>query len=102
MKLFLLLAILAISQCGNCKIFTRCELAKTLSLTFPRDKLADWNCLVKHESAYNSKAKGPQNKNKSFDWGIFQINDKYWCTVGTPGGDCHVDCLSEFFWEFLS
>lgn len=96
MKVFIfLIVILSISHCALGKIFTKCELAKKLSATFARDKLADWNCLVKHESSYNSRTRGPKNSNGSYDYGIFQINDKYWCKVGKPGGDCNIDCNSE-------
>jgi C-type lysozyme/alpha-lactalbumin family len=92
--LFLLVAVFALSNSVYGKIFTKCELAKKLSKTFPRDKLPDWNCLVKHESSYNSGKRGPKNKNGSYDYGIFQINDKYWCKVGSAGGDCNIDCNS--------
>lgn len=96
MKLFFILAaVLALTNFAQGKIFTRCELAKKLSATFARDKLADWNCLVKHESSYNSGVRGRQNKNGSYDYGIFQINDKYWCKVGQAGGDCNIDCNSK-------
>lgn len=87
----------AVCQSVYGKVYTKCELAKILSETFARDKLADWNCLVKHESSYNSSVRGPKNSNGSYDYGIFQINDKYWCKVGKPGGDCNIDCNSEFW-----
>lgn len=77
------------------KVFTRCELAKKLDAMLAREKLADWNCLVKLESSYNSRTKGPKNRNGSYDYGIFQINDKYWCKVGRKGGDCNIDCNGE-------
>lgn len=99
MKILIILLI-AISQCVNGKIFTRCELAKKLSGTFARSTLADWNCLVKHESGYNSRAKGARNRNGSYDYGIFQINDKYWCKVGSAGGDCNIDCNSKILKKF--
>lgn len=96
MKLAIFLfVVLSIFHFGYGKIFTKCELAKALSETFPQDKLADWNCLVKHESSYNSMTRSPKNRNGSYDYGIFQINDKYWCKVGTPGGDCNIDCNSK-------
>lgn len=53
-------------------------------------------CLVQHESGFRSDRKGRQNRNKSYDWGIFQINDKYWCKVGRAGGDCNIDCNSKY------
>lgn len=53
-------------------------------------------CLVKHESGFRSHIKGRINRNKSYDWGLFQINDKYWCKVGKAGGDCNIDCNSKY------
>lgn len=93
--LFLIAVVLSLSNAVYGKIFTKCELAKKLSDTFARDKLADWNCLVKHESSYNSGRRSPKNRNGSYDYGIFQINDKYWCKVGEAGGDCNIDCNSK-------
>lgn len=95
--LILFLVTFAVTQNVDSKIFSKCDLAKKLSGTFARNKLADWNCLVKHESSYNSGAKGTKNSNGSYDWGIFQINDKYWCKVGSAGGDCNIDCNSKFY-----
>jgi lysozyme C len=97
MKLLALIAaVLAFANLSQGKTFGKCELAKKLSATFARNKLADWNCLVKHESSYNSGVRGRQNKNGSYDYGIFQINDKYWCKVGQAGGDCNIDCNSKW------
>ena len=96
MKLLILsILIFATSNQINAKIYTKCELARKLDGTFSRNKLPDWMCLVKHESSYNSRTKGPRNKNGSYDYGIFQINDKYWCKVGSAGGDCNIDCGSK-------
>ena len=98
MKTSILIALTAVTifqQVADCKIFSKCELVKTFTKTLPRENLADWNCLVKYESSYNSGIKGKQNKNGSFDYGIFQINDKYWCKVGQAGGDCNIDCNSK-------
>lgn len=97
MKLLIISAVLLMAafEATEAKIFSRCELAKKLSGTFPRGQLADWNCLVKYESSYNSRLRGPKNRNGSYDYGIFQINDKYWCKVGRKGGDCNIDCNGE-------
>ena len=81
---------------ASAKVYSKCELAKKLDAAgIPRSKLPDWVCLVKFESSYNSKAKGKMNTNGSFDWGIFQINDKYWCSVGKNGKDCNANCNSK-------
>ena len=81
---------------GYGKIFTKCGLYSELKrLGMPLADLPNWICLVKAESAFNSGRKGPKNKNGSFDWGLFQINDKYWCRDGSVGGDCNMDCNSK-------
>lgn len=100
--LFWLIASVTLFNCAYGKIFTKCEFVKKISATFPNDKLADWSCLVSNESSYNSRTKGSRNRNGSYDYGIFQINDKYWCKVGSAGGDCNIDCNSEFFFNDLT
>lgn len=87
-----LLLVVVAFEASEAKIFSRCELARILSGAFPRGQLADWNCLVQSESSYNSRARGGPNGNGSYDYGIFQINDGYWCKVGRRGGDCNMDC----------
>ncbi|KAJ4427705.1 hypothetical protein ANN_25357 [Periplaneta americana] len=49
-------------------------------------------CLAKSESSLRSHIVGGPNRNKSFDYGIFQINNKYWCGEGKKGGDCNLNC----------
>ena len=39
-------------------------------------------CLVDHESDYQYDAVNDANSNGSKDYGIYQINDKYWCDRG--------------------
>lgn len=104
-----------ISISTNAKTFTKCELAKKLdSSGISRSSLPDCKikkkkkfsflliniligiCHVQHESSFQTHRKGRQNRNKSYDWGIFQINDKYWCKVGKAGGDCNIDCNSKY------
>lgn len=93
---FLVLA-LAAFHCSDGKIFSKCELVRKLATSFPRTKLADWNCLVKSESSYDSRVIGRMNADGSLDYGLFQISGKYWCKVGYPGGDCNIDCNSNTF-----
>lgn len=77
------------------QIFERCELAKTLRFKFntPLDQLPTWMCIAFHESGYNTKA----YNSKTHDYGIFQINEKYWCNVN-PGDHkpCGVKCKDLF------
>ncbi|KAL0831525.1 hypothetical protein ABMA28_002319 [Loxostege sticticalis] len=74
--------------------FTRCGLVRELRRQgFPEDKMRDWVCLIEHESGRRTNIVGPRNKNGSFDYGLFQINDGLWCNNSTtPGKGCHVTC----------
>lgn len=79
----------------QCKTYTKCELARELRrLGFPRHELRDWVCLAFAESSFRANVIGPMNSDQSHDFGIFQINDRYWCTYGYPGKGCKMDCRS--------
>ncbi|XP_062410857.1 uncharacterized protein LOC134101272 [Sardina pilchardus] len=57
--------------------------------------LANWMCLIEHESQYDSEAKNPYNSDGSTDYGIFQINNRFWCKDPNFRGDgngCGVSC----------
>ncbi|XP_077696339.1 LOW QUALITY PROTEIN: lysozyme C-like [Eretmochelys imbricata] len=80
-------------------VIPRCQLVRILRQYglegFGRRSGADWVCLARHKSCYNTKAI-KCNKNGSSDDGIFQINSKY-CgydgrTLGASNGGCHVPC----------
>ncbi|XP_015261721.1 PREDICTED: lysozyme C, milk isozyme-like [Gekko japonicus] len=92
--LFLLIA------ANEAKTMEKCELAKTLKSHgmdgFHGYKLGDWVCMAYHESRYNTNAVGPPNTDGSRDYGIFQINGKYWCADGTyPSKNvCNKSCSS--------
>ncbi|XP_032515409.2 lysozyme-like [Danaus plexippus] len=90
--IFLFFALTAL-QCEG-KTFTRCELVAQLrSHGFPENKMRDWVCLVENESGRNTSKIGKVNKNGSRDYGLFQINDKYWCSnTSSKGKDCNVTC----------
>ncbi|XP_073972136.1 lysozyme-like [Rhodnius prolixus] len=91
MKIALIFSLLV--GLSQAKIFTRCDLAKELVRKgIPHANLEHWVCLVEAESSRNTSVKGGPNKNKSFDHGLFQINDRYWCKSGRQGGDCNVKC----------
>ncbi|CAM5174238.1 unnamed protein product, partial [Eretmochelys imbricata] len=61
-------------------VIPRCQLVRILRQYglegFGRRSGADWVCLARHKSCYNTKAINC-NKNGSSDDGIFQINSKY-------------------------
>ncbi|XP_055850699.1 inactive lysozyme 1A [Episyrphus balteatus] len=77
------------------KVFTKCELARELfKQGIPKSELPDWVCMASGESSFNTKATN-RNKNKTGDWGIFQINDRYWCkpSENRPSHNiCGVSC----------
>ncbi|CAK1540730.1 unnamed protein product [Leptosia nina] len=93
LALVLLLAAVAIFD-TEAKTFTRCDLVRELrNQGFPEDDLRNWVCLVESESSRSTSAVSKKNKNGSRDYGLFQINDKYWCsTKKNPGKDCNVLC----------
>lgn len=52
---------------------------------------------MESESGRNTAALGGPNSDGSYDYGLFQINSRYWCKVGSPGGDCNIDCNCMMF-----
>ncbi|CAH0406842.1 unnamed protein product [Chilo suppressalis] len=91
---FALFLLGALCCCSNAVRLDRCGITRALRAQgFPEDKMSDWVCLVENESGGNTGRKSRQNKNGSYDYGLFQINDKYWCSASsTPGKDCNVTC----------
>ncbi|XP_004604024.2 lysozyme C, milk isozyme-like [Sorex araneus] len=67
----------------DAKIFSECELAKKLKAhgmdNFHGYSLANWVCMAKHESDLNTKALNDKNSDGTIDYGIFQVNNKWWC-----------------------
>lgn len=37
-------------------------------------------CMAKHESNYNIKAKNSKNCDGTNDYGLFYVNNKWWCS----------------------
>lgn len=88
-----ILLFLALTNFASAKEYSKCELARKLDAAgIARSQLPDWLCLVKFESNYDSRAKGKVNTDGTHDWGIFQINDGYWCSVGYNGKGCNANC----------
>lgn len=84
-----LLLIVAAATAG--KRFTRCSLAKELARHgIPRGQMANWVCLVNSESGMSTKATN-RNRDGTVDYGLFQINSRYWCSPG-PHNECRVRC----------
>ncbi|XP_037813930.1 lysozyme P-like [Lucilia sericata] len=84
MKNIYLAVILALAWAANsclAKKYTRCSFIREMSsLGVPKDDLARWACIARHESSFDTTVIKAQNSPKdSQDYGVFQINDKYWC-----------------------
>ncbi|XP_039592703.1 lysozyme C, kidney isozyme-like [Polypterus senegalus] len=80
------------------KTFQRCELAKLLKASgmdgYRRVSLPNWVCMASFESRYDTMARN-YNRDGSTDYGIFQINSRWWCEDGeTPGSKnaCKISC----------
>uniref|UniRef100_A0A8C6TQG2 lysozyme n=1 Tax=Neogobius melanostomus TaxID=47308 RepID=A0A8C6TQG2_9GOBI len=91
---FLLLCAVAVQG----KVFERCEWARLLKRSgmdnYYGVSLKDWVCLTEHESNYNTKAINNINTDGSTDYGIFQINSRYWCRDGgvNSANGCGISC----------
>ncbi|XP_063066628.1 lysozyme C, spleen isozyme-like [Engraulis encrasicolus] len=94
------LVLLGLVTVASAKVFERCELARTLKAAgmdgFHGTKLADWVCLAKWESDYNTKkVKNLKDRNNSSLYGLFQLNSKLWCDDGQTHESknaCRVKC----------
>ncbi|CAG4985641.1 unnamed protein product [Parnassius apollo] len=91
--LIVLFALGVLLQC-QAKQLSRCELVRELRKHgFPENKMRDWVCLVENESSRRTDIVSRPNGDGSRDYGLFQINDRYWCSnTGQPGKDCNVTC----------
>ncbi|KAL8164217.1 UNVERIFIED_CONTAM: hypothetical protein K2H54_047912 [Gekko kuhli] len=99
MKALLLLSLLAcVLPWGQGKCFERCELAQTLQEMgldgYAGYSLANWVCTAYHESRYNTAATHYNDYDGSTDFGIFQINSRYWCQYGSEQSSniCGIQC----------
>ncbi|XP_047026248.1 lysozyme-like [Helicoverpa zea] len=76
------------------KTFSECDLVRELRKQgFPEHQLRDWMCLIEAESNRRTHVVGGSNSDGSHDFGLFQINDRYWCNNGEhPGKECNIRC----------
>ncbi|KAM6985758.1 lysozyme C II-like [Aplochiton taeniatus] len=95
MRSLVFLLLLAVA---SAKVYDRCELARILKASgmdgYRGNTLPNWVCLTKWESSYNTDAIN-HNTDGSTDYGIFQINSRYWCNDGkTPRAKnvCGISC----------
>ncbi|XP_006027022.1 lysozyme C-like [Alligator sinensis] len=102
MKALIFLELFLLLLTAHGKIYERCELAaamKRLGLANIRGyTLGDWVCTAKYESNFNTNAINYNSGDGSTDYGILQINSRWWCNDGkTPRAKnaCRIQC-SEF------
>nr|BAN20655.1 unkown protein [Riptortus pedestris] len=74
MRTLLILALVAfIGVAVEGKKFSQCALVKELlKHGIPKNEMANWICLIEHESGYNTKATH-RNTDGSIDYGLFQV-----------------------------
>ncbi|XP_010963437.1 lysozyme C-like [Camelus ferus] len=99
MKALLVLGLVLLAVAVQGKVWERCALARKLKELgmdgYRGVSLANWMCLARWESSYNTKAKNYNRGSGSTDYGIFQINSRYWCNDGkTPKAvnGCGINC----------
>lgn len=99
MKVFAIISFAFIAFVGTTygRTYTKCELAREFYFVhgFSKESLPDWICLTEFESRFNTAAVNGPNTNNSYDYGLFQVNNKCWCVTGAAGHDCNVDCLGK-------
>ncbi|XP_022669180.1 uncharacterized protein LOC111253676 isoform X1 [Varroa destructor] len=79
------------STIGEAKVFSKCDFVAEAKKHFPVEQIDKWTCIARYESNFNTDAINTGNWDNSTDHGIFQINDRYWCSPG-PANICNVSC----------
>ncbi|XP_021061490.1 lysozyme C-like [Mus pahari] len=95
----LTLELLLLSITLQGKVLDRCILARTLQnlglADFQGITLANWVCLAKWESNFDTNSTRFNPEDDSTNYGIFQINSRFWCSDHkTPGSKnlCRISC----------
>ncbi|XP_011180840.2 lysozyme D-like [Zeugodacus cucurbitae] len=92
----LLVLFALIAQVFGSRLFDRCLLANELiRFEVPKEQLARWICIAERESSFRTDAVGRTNLDGSNDYGIFQINSRYWCQPDNGSlsfNECRVSC----------
>ncbi|KAL2100245.1 hypothetical protein ACEWY4_004639 [Coilia grayii] len=90
------LVFLLLVAVASAKMYERCELARALKadgMDGHGTSLSGWVCLAYHESRFHTDAKNSANSDGSTDYGIFQINNRWWCTDGKWNNNgCGISC----------
>ncbi|XP_066469531.1 lysozyme C, milk isozyme-like [Tiliqua scincoides] len=99
MKVLALILLCLLIAVNEARVFEECELVALLKEQnmdgYYGYSLGDWICMASYESRYNSRAVG-MNRNGSRDYGIFQINSRWWCDngEGRTANGCNTNCTS--------
>ncbi|XP_042868764.1 lysozyme C-like [Penaeus japonicus] len=93
MRVLPLLLLVALVGASEAKIFRKCEFAELLERRYrlSREDIKNWVCIAEYESSFNTGAIN-RNRNRSVDYGIFQINNKYWCDSSYGKNACGIPC----------
>ncbi|NXG31036.1 LYSC protein, partial [Dromaius novaehollandiae] len=98
MKFFLILGFCLLPLIAQGKVFQRCELAAAMKKhglsNYRGYSLGHWVCAAKYESNFNTAAIN-RNRDGSSDYGILQINSRWWCNDGRTSGAknlCKISC----------
>ncbi|XP_015906492.1 lysozyme 1B-like [Parasteatoda tepidariorum] len=91
-------SLIVIALCGFLPIFIKAKVVSPCAvadifmnkLHQKKANAANFACLAKYASGFNTQAVGETHKDGSDDFGIFMINDKY-CRKGTKTS-CGVSC----------
>ncbi|KAM6474752.1 lysozyme C, milk isozyme-like [Liasis olivaceus] len=98
MKALVLTLLFSLIAANEAKVFTKCELASVLKRhgldAYHGYGLGNWVGMAYHKSGYNTKAVGWPNWDGSRDYGIFQINSRWWCNnkQGRTANGCKKIC----------
>ncbi|XP_006121640.2 lysozyme C [Pelodiscus sinensis] len=99
MKILLILGLVLLPLAAPGKIYEQCELAREFKRHgmdgYHGYSLGDWVCTAKHESNFNTAATNYNRGDQSTDYGILQINSRWWCNDGkTPKAKnaCGIEC----------
>ncbi|KAJ9592168.1 hypothetical protein L9F63_001284 [Diploptera punctata] len=92
-SIFCIIAGLAAISYTNARIYDAESLTSDLrNFGVPEDQIPTFVCIAQHESSFNTGIVGNPNSDNSQDYGLFQINNHFWCQNGSPGNGCNISC----------
>uniref|UniRef100_A0A1I8MC29 Lysozyme n=1 Tax=Musca domestica TaxID=7370 RepID=A0A1I8MC29_MUSDO len=97
MKIFVaVIAVLAIVAPIYGVTIDRCTLVKRMyAMGVPKSELPKWACIADRESNYRLHVVGPKNRDGTQDYGVFQINNRWWCKDASgrkTANGCKIAC----------